>query len=101
MSVYILHLSPPLKHARHYIGFSDSVKKRFAHHLAGTGSRFTQACVERGIILTLARVFPKGTRQDERRMKTSSRSRLVEKCPVCCLLTIIKIMELRGVKLLK
>lgn len=99
MSVYILHLSPPLRHARHYIGFSDQVKKRFAHHLAGTGSRFTQVCREMGITLTLARVIPKATRTDERRMKNDSRMRLREKCPVCFVMTVVTVANLRGLKL--
>jgi predicted GIY-YIG superfamily endonuclease len=99
MSVYILHLSPPLKHARHYVGFSEQVKKRFNHHLAGTGSRFTQVCREKGITLTLAVVIRHASREDERRIKTASRMRLRERCPVCFILTVVAVANLRGKKL--
>lgn len=97
MSVYILHLSRPLKHARHYIGFADNVKKRFNHHVAGTGSRFTQVCHEQGITLILARVFRGATRTDERRMKNGSRIRIRGKCPVCCCLVIAQVMTIRKI----
>lgn len=96
MSVYILHLSRPLKHARHYIGYADNVKRRFNHHVAGTGARFTWACREQGIDLILARVFRGATRTDERRMKTGSRTRIREKCPVCCCVVIAEVMLIRS-----
>ncbi len=70
--VYILELSSPLGNeshqAKYYIGWAKNFHARFAHHCKGTGSAFTRAAVEKGIVLTPV-VLIEGDRSLERRLK--------------------------------
>ena len=81
MAVYLLHFDRPLKHARHYLGFATQVKRRVAHHRAGTGARLTQVLREQGIGFTVVRVWAGGDRALERRLKNRKNSSRL--CPVC------------------
>jgi predicted GIY-YIG superfamily endonuclease len=79
-SVYLLCLSRPLAHARHYTGSSNDVDRRLREHRSGRGSKFTQAVVRAGIELRLAAVWP-GERYDERVRKNSRNA--ARHCPFC------------------
>jgi predicted GIY-YIG superfamily endonuclease len=81
MSVYILHLQTPLKHAHHYVGFAKNVDERIAHHRNGTGARFTQVCNELGITYEVARVFKGKGRNFERKLKNTNNTKRY--CPIC------------------
>jgi len=78
--IYIIHMTPKYKHARHYIGFSYDPKQRFSEHRAGRGSRLLEVAVNAGCKLKIA-VLGRGTRHDERRMKNEGHS--VRHCPYC------------------
>jgi predicted GIY-YIG superfamily endonuclease len=84
MSVYILHFSTPLKHARHYVGFTkQDVEARLQEHLNSTGARITQVCNEQGISYEVARVFKgeKYNRKFERKLKNTHSTK--DYCPIC------------------
>lgn len=85
-AVYLYHLSAPLgneRHqAQHYVGSARDLGARDAMHRRGRGSHFTRAAVERGITLTLARVWDGCGRDVERRIKRSGR-RFADFCPIC------------------
>lgn len=87
MTVYILHLETPLKHARHYTGYSENMwtlRKRLEHHRNGTsGCRFMRVIFELGISFTLARVFrgKKFDRSFERKLKNTCS--VPDYCPIC------------------
>jgi hypothetical protein len=83
--VYLICFSQPIgteRHSvRHYAGFAESdVDARFAQHQSGRGARLTQVAVERGVSLTLVRIWPEGDRKFERQLKDGS---LTELCPHC------------------
>lgn len=81
--VYLLHLNTKLKHAGHYIGYSQSARTlpaRLAHHANGTGARFTQVCIERGITWQVAKVWD-ANRTFERKLK--NRKGASRFCPIC------------------
>jgi predicted GIY-YIG superfamily endonuclease len=79
-TVYLLHLSRPFGHARHYIGFTEDLEQRLAHHAAGKGSLMLARARAAGITWQLARTWP-GTRARETQLKKQGgRSRL---CPLC------------------
>lgn len=82
MTLYLLHFSEPLQHARHYLGFceAEDPSERVAQHLAGRGSPLVKAAISRGIGVTLAIVLP-GDRNFERRVK--NRGSLCRWCPEC------------------
>lgn len=84
MPIYLLHFDRPFKHARHYLGWSAtiaSLHRRVDHHEAGTsGARLMEQVKREGIGFTLARIWPEGTKQDERRMKQRGHARM---CPIC------------------
>jgi len=44
--VYLIHLVTPLKHARHYLGFSEDLFKRLQKHRTGQGAAFMKAIAE-------------------------------------------------------
>lgn len=71
--IYILHIDPPLKHARHYVGFTEDedVTRRVNQHLNQTGrrpSKLVRAALEAGCTVTLAGTL-EGDREFERRLK--------------------------------
>jgi hypothetical protein len=82
MSIYLLHIDPPLKHARHYIGFCEGdPEDRLKQHLSGRGSPLIKAAVAAGSSITIAHVIPDGDRTMERRLK--NRGGAARWCPVC------------------
>lgn len=81
--IYLIHLSAPLGHAKHYLGFVEDrfdLERRLKRHRSGQGSRLLRACNERGIAYEIVRVWPAGTRTHERRMKNRASTQL---CPTC------------------
>jgi hypothetical protein len=83
--IYILHIDPPLKHARHYVGWTkdDDVSRRVAEHLNQTGSRPSKlvgAALRAGCVVTLAGTL-EGDRTTERKLK--ARGGAMSYCPLC------------------
>ncbi len=68
MVIYLLHIHPPYKHARHYLGITQDLDARLRLHQDGQGARLTQVCIENGHKLELVRTWD-GSRNDERRLK--------------------------------
>jgi hypothetical protein len=79
--VYLLHFSPPYRHARHYLGWTEGpVTARLATHLAGAGSPLVAAAVAAGCAVDVVRTIA-GDRHLERRIK---RARCTpDYCPIC------------------
>lgn len=77
---YLIHLSPPLQHARHYLGWALDPFKRYNLHKRGRGSRLCAAQVKAGGKLELVSVVP-GTRLWESHLKKHHGS--VQWCPLC------------------
>lgn len=73
MSVYLIHFTRPLHHARHYLGSSKNAYRRFDQHCLGRGgAKIVDAALAVGIGLRLARVWP-GGRQEERKAQEAQR----------------------------
>jgi hypothetical protein len=87
VACYLLCFSEPLGNERHrashYLGYSPdrTLERRIAEHLAGRGARITRVAVERGITLTVTRVWPGEDRRAERRPKDGAHPGRL--CPVC------------------
>jgi predicted GIY-YIG superfamily endonuclease len=79
--VYLLHFAQPYKHARHYIGYSEQLAERLAHHQKGTGARLMAAVSAAGIEVTVARVWKGADRTFERRIH--GRKHSAQLCPLC------------------
>ncbi len=81
-TVYLLHLDPAYKHARHYTGYAEpgNLQSRLAAHAAGTGARLMQVIKEAGGTFRLARTWP-GGRTRERELK--NRRDAPRLCPIC------------------
>lgn len=82
--VYLLHFSQPYKHARHYVGWSATrrtLRLRLEHHRSGSGARLMQVVARAGIGFELARVWKRGDRTFERRVK--NRKEAPRLCPIC------------------
>lgn len=80
MTVYLIHFSKPLKHARHYLGKTRDLKQRLKDHAAGCGARILAACNRKGIRWRVVRVWHKADKKLERRLKAHHRAAL---CPTC------------------
>lgn len=65
--VYLLHIDPPLGHARHYVGFStdDDPCRRVEMHRKGAGSKMLRAAVRSGRKLTLVHFWTGADRKFE------------------------------------
>jgi hypothetical protein len=79
-TVYLLHLDPPFKHARHYVGWTSNLTGRLEDHRAGRGAKLLRAVREAGGTFRLARIWP-GTRSLERAIKDRKDSPRL--CPEC------------------
>lgn len=83
--IYILHIDPPLAHARHYVGWTkdEDVTRRVNEHLMQTGSRPSKligAALAAGRKITLAGTI-EGDRTMERQLK--NRGGASSYCPLC------------------
>src|SRR5512142_808038 len=81
--VYLLHLEPPYRHARHYLGYSDVIERRVLEHrfTPSKASPLLRAQVTAGGTFYVTRVFPGLTRADERRLKVVGH--VARLCPLC------------------
>jgi len=79
-TIYLLHFSRPLAHARHYLGFAQDHVSRVAEHQAGNGAALTRAAHRAGIEMRLVRTW-EGNMRDERALKGNHNLRLL--CPEC------------------
>lgn len=80
--VYLIHFDEPLKHARHYIGFTQlTVEERFEQHVSGKGARLTAVVAAAGIPMRVVRVWPGESRSFERKLKNSGGAAMY--CPEC------------------
>jgi hypothetical protein len=79
-TIHLLHLDPPLAHARHDLGSADDLEQRLREHASGQGARLTAVALQRGITWRMVRTW-RGTRSDERRLK--SRHTTPRLCPEC------------------
>lgn len=81
-TVYLLHLTPPYRHARHYLGYTDQLpEERLKDHLEGRGSPLIRAAVGIGVEVTLARVWKRKSRTFERELKNKKNAPKL--CPIC------------------
>lgn len=82
--VYLLCFHSKLKHAKHYIGFverPEDLDRRMSKHKKGNGSKLMAAVTKAGIDFTIARLWPQGDRNFERKLKNRKNSKHL--CPVC------------------
>jgi hypothetical protein len=83
--LYLLHIDPPYRHARHYLGFTAraTLAARLTEHaLCGSkASPLLKAAMRAGCIVSIARIWQDGTRTHERRLK--QQGGLSRHCPVC------------------
>lgn len=84
MTVYLLHFDRPYKHAAHYTGSATHIKRRLAHHAAGTGARLLQVVAEYGIAWSVARMWRNRGKRFERRLKKRDYGPIAGVCPICC-----------------
>lgn len=78
--IYLIHFDTPLKHAQHYIGWTENLSARLREHASGRGARIMQAVTDNGIRWRVARIW-KGTRRKERQLK--NRGGASRSCPCC------------------
>jgi hypothetical protein len=78
---YLLHFTPPYRHARHYLGFTDDLSRRLHRQATGNGARLVAVALAAGCTFELVWVRL-GSRDEERRLKNQKAvPRLL--CPVC------------------
>jgi len=88
LAVYLLHFDRPVAPGfpcRHYLGFADggaeAVERRVERHKRGNGARLVAVARERGIGFVVARIWPDGDRNFERRLKRQKSGPKL--CPIC------------------
>lgn len=78
MSVYLLHIDPPYKHARHYIGWSKAYRpnERINQHLLDTAKAnpLIKAAIAAGCLVSVAHIWhQRADRKFERQLKNLER----------------------------
>lgn len=83
MAVYLIHIHPPLAHARHYLGYAadERLADRIDQHGTPRGARLTQVAAERGRELVPVRVWWGRDRAFERALKNQRNAPRF--CPLC------------------
>jgi predicted GIY-YIG superfamily endonuclease len=79
-TIYLLHLDPAYRHARHYTGWTRDLAARLEAHRAGQGARLMEVVKAAGGSFRLARTWA-GGRDRERAIK--NRHEAPKLCPVC------------------
>lgn len=80
-TIYLLCIDPPVRHARHYLGWtSRAAVVRLEEHVSGRGSPLVHAA-RRGSAVDLVRTWPDATRTQERALKDRKNARFL--CPRC------------------
>ena len=82
--VYLLCFDKKFHHAKHYIGYAENQRTfeaRMKHHAKGQGSKLMAAVSKAGIGFCVARTWPNGDRNFERKLKNRKKSS--ELCPHC------------------
>ena len=80
MTVYLLHFQTKYHHAGHYLGSTNSLKKRLAEHKSGHGARLMAVVSDAGIGFELARTWD-GGRTLEKKLKQQKNGKRL--CPIC------------------
>jgi predicted GIY-YIG superfamily endonuclease len=81
-TVYLLHFSMPLHHARHYLGMTKGdLAKRVARHRRGAGANITKVAVRTGIRLLLVMAWHDAPRSFETKLKRAGSG--ARYCPYC------------------
>lgn len=78
--VYLLHLDPPYRHARHYTGWSERLPGRLEEHRTGRGARLLQVAIAAGGTFHLVRTWPGGP---DRERAIKDRREAPSLCPIC------------------
>lgn len=81
MTVYLIHFSQSLCHARHYVGWAESVDRRLEHHRNGTGANLLRVLNGLGIEYQVVRTWEGEDRTFERKLKDTHHT--ARYCPVC------------------
>lgn len=79
-TVYLLHLDPPYRHARHYTGWAKDLDARLAEHARGAGARLLAVQLDAGGTFRLARTWA-ADRNRERSLKRQGGA--ARHCPIC------------------
>jgi hypothetical protein len=88
MALYLAHFSAPLdggQRPQHYLGYTPrDPRERFQDHLIGRNrpARIIRAALAAGLDVSLVRIWPDGTPQDEKRLKLAKRG-FKHLCPKC------------------
>lgn len=86
-TVYLIHFDAPLKHARHYIGYTalESLDMRINRHKSGNGARILAACNQQGITWKVAKTWEfenaMTARNFEQKLKRQKHAPRL--CPIC------------------
>lgn len=80
-TVYLICFAAHYRHARHYLGYTENLRDRLAHHRAGHGSPLLRAVSRAGIAWEVVRVWEDGSRTLERQLK--NRKKAARLCPRC------------------
>jgi len=78
--VYLIHLNTPLKHAKHYLGFSEDLPKRLQRHRTGQGAAFMKAISKEGISWHVSRIWDGNYELEQMLKRQHNASHL---CPTC------------------
>jgi len=79
--LYLVHLHPAYRHARHYLGIAEDLPGRLADHAAGRGANLLAVTRAAGCTFELTRLWWPASRRHERELK--QRKYAPRLCPRC------------------
>lgn len=80
--IYLLHFNQPLKHAKHYLGYSENnPEERIELHRQGKSKvRIMEVLFKANISFSVVSIWTDKSRTDERKMKGRGKSSICETC---------------------
>lgn len=81
-TVYLIHFHSKVSdRAQHYLGITKNLPQRIAEHRAGRGARLLEVCKERGIDISVVRIWRNRYWPFERALKAKKHASRM--CPIC------------------
>lgn len=82
LQIYILHFTPPYKHARHYTGISKEANLRVERHIRGTTKvRLVNVIHEQGHSISVGNMFSVPNKLSEKALKKGKS--VPDYCSIC------------------
>lgn len=84
--VYLIHISTPIAHMQHYVGYTRDLLERLSRHRSGSGARLLRWANENGVDYHIVRLWRAGHSPGEayaKEVAIKRQNHSARLCPIC------------------